>query len=97
MNKQKRQYTQEFKQEAIRLYEASGRSVRQIEEELGISNGLLNKWRYQFRDHGSSSFVGTGHQPELESELKRLKRENEILRQERDILKKALVVFSKDG
>jgi len=97
MNKQKRQYTQEFKQEAIRLYEASGRSVRQIEEELGISSGLLNKWRYQLRDRGRDSFVGSGHQPELESELKRLKRENEILRQERDILKKALVVFSKDG
>jgi transposase len=41
--------------------------------------------------------VGSGHQTELESEVRRLKRENEVLRQERDILKKALVVFSKDG
>jgi transposase len=97
MNKQKRQYTKEFKQEAIRLYEASGRSVRQIEEERGISTGLLNKWRYQQRDKGQQAFVGTGHQGTAEAELRRLKREHEILRQERDILKKALVVFSKDG
>lgn len=97
MSKQKRQYTKEFKQEARRLYEMSGKSVRQIEEELGMSTGLLNKWRYQQRDNGQQAFVGTGHQTEVEAELRRLKRENEVLRQERDILKKALVVFSKDG
>jgi transposase len=97
MNRQKRQYTKEFKQEAVRLYETSGKSVRQIEEELGMTAGLLNKWRYQQRDHGQQAFVGRGHQSEAETELRRLKRENEILRQERDILKKALVVFSKDG
>lgn len=97
MSKQKRQYTKEFKQEAIRLYETSGKSVRQIEAELGISSGLLNKWRYRYRANGQQAFVGSGHQTEGEAELRRLKRENEILRQERDILKKALQVFSRDG
>lgn len=97
MSKQNRHYTKEFKQEAIRLYETSGKSVREIEEELGISHGLLNKWRYKQRDSGAGAFVGTGHQTEEETELRRLRRENEVLRQERDILKKALMVFSKDG
>jgi transposase len=97
MGKQKRRYTKEFKLEAIRLYESGDKSVRQVEQDLGITAGLLNKWRGQHRSDGQQAFVGRGHQSELETELRRLKRENEILRQERDILKKALVVFSKDG
>ena len=97
MGQHKRQYTKEFKLEAIRLYENGDKSVRQVEQDLGITAGLLNKWRGQQVADGPQAFVGTGHQTELESEVRRLKRENEILRQERDILKKALVVFSKDG
>ena len=97
MGKQKRQYTKEFKLEAIRLYESGNKSVREVEQDLGITAGLLNKWLMRHRANGQQAFVGTGHQGELESELRRLKRENEVLRQERDILKKALVVFSKDG
>ena len=97
MEKRKRRYTKEFKLEAIRLYESGSKSMRQIEEDLGITAGLLNKWRAWYRSDGPQGFVGSGHQNELETELRRLKRENEVLRQERDILKKALVVFSKDG
>ena len=97
MGKHKRQYTKEFKLEAIRLYENGDKSVRQVEQDLGITAGLLNKWRGKHQSDGSQAFVGTGHQTELESEVRGLRRENEVLRQERDILKKALVVFSKDG
>lgn len=97
MGNPRRRYPQEFKLEAIRLYETSGKSVRQVELELGITAGLLNKWRAQQRQDGQQAFPGSGHQPELEAELRRLKRENDILRQERDILKKALQVFSRDG
>src|SRR5215468_11379211 len=97
MGQHKRTYDKDFKLEAIRLYESSGRSMRQIEEELGISAGLLNKWRARHREDGQQAFVGKGHQTELEEEQRRLKRENEVLRQERDVLKKALVVFSRDG
>ena len=97
MNKQKRQYTKEFKQEAMRLYETSEKSGRQIEGELGITAGLLSKWRAAQREGGPQAFVGSGQQSEAEAELRRLRRENDVLRQERDILKKALVVFSRDG
>ncbi len=97
MGQHKRTYDKDFKLEAIRLYESSGRSMRQIEEELGISPGLLNKWRARHRQNGQQAFVGKGHQTELEAELRRRKRENEVLRQARDVLKKARVVFSRDG
>lgn len=97
MTRTRRRYTREFKLEAIRLYETSGKSVRQIEIDLGITAGLLNKWRAQQGQDGQQAFVGSGHQSEVEAELRRLRRENEILRQERDILKKAIQVFSRDG
>jgi transposase len=97
MGQQKRTYGKEFKLEAIRLYEASGKSMREIEEELGISGGLLNKWRAGHRANGHQAFVGKGHPSEVDEEVRRLRRENESLRQERDVLKKALVVFSRDG
>jgi transposase len=61
--------------------------VRQIESDLGITAGLLNKWRSQQHPNGQHAFVGSGHQTELEAELRRLKRANDILRQERDMLK----------
>jgi len=93
----KRKYSKEFKQEALRLYESSGKSQRQLESELGITPGLLNKWRMQATAQGAQAFPGTGHQTEVEAELRRLKRELEIVRQERDILKKAIQVFSRDG
>jgi transposase len=93
----RRRYTREFKREAIRLYETSGKSVRQIEIDLGITAGLLNKWRSQQHHNGQQAFVGSGHQTQLEAELRRLKRENDILRQERDILKKAIQVLGRDG
>ena len=93
----KRKYDQQFKLEAIRLYESSGKSVAQVESDLGITAGLLNKWRARYRQEGQQAFPGKGHQSELETELRRLKRELEIVRQERDILKKAIQVFSRDG
>jgi transposase len=67
----------------------------QIEADLGITPGLLNKWRATFKQQGEHAFPGSGHQTEAEAELRRLRRENEILRQERDILKKAIQVFSR--
>jgi transposase len=97
MTRTRRRYAGEFKLEAIRLYETSGKSIRQIEIDLDITAGLLNKWRAQPRQDGQQVFPGIGYQTELESELRRLRRENEVLRQERDILKKAIQVFSRDG
>lgn len=97
MSKTRRKYTAEFKEEAIRLYEASDKSLTEIERDLGIAPGLLNKWRARQRADGKAAFPGSGHQTEAEAELRRLKRENDLLREERDILKKAIQVFSREG
>ncbi|HEU5374774.1 MAG TPA: transposase [Ktedonobacteraceae bacterium] len=64
------------------------KSMRHIADDLGVSNGTLSKWCQDLEKKGERAFVGSGNlQPEAE-ELKRLHRENESLRQERDILKK---------
>ncbi len=94
MSKQRKTYTREFKLEAIRLAETSGRPVTQIERELGLSQGTIAHWRHQAQRNGDESFPGHGHLLPSEARLRQLERENAILRQERDILKKAIAVVS---
>jgi transposase len=94
MTKTKRTYSREFKLEALGLVETSGKSIRQIERDLGIGKGCLYRWRDEFKAEGIEAFPGRGRLTPEEEELRRLKRENEILRQERDILKKAVAIFS---
>ena len=94
MTKKRRQYSREFRLDAVRLLETSGKSASQIERELGIGKGNLWRWK---RQYGSDSRLGAlapgGRTPEQER-IRALERENEILRQERDILKKAVAIFS---
>jgi transposase len=94
MTKVRRQYSREFKQEAVRLLETSGRSASELERELGIGKGNLWRWKRKFAADGEDAFPGHGRLTPDEERLRRLERENEILRQERDILKKALAIFS---
>jgi transposase len=94
MKKPRKQYTREFKMEAVRLLETSGRSARQLEDELGIGSGNLWRWKRQFAADGEDAFPGHGRLTPEQEQLRKLKRENEILRQERDILKKAIAIFS---
>ena len=91
-----RKYTKEFKLEALRLYETSHKSITEIEQDLGITPGMMNKWRRRYRAKGEQAFRGKGRQDDTAAELRRLQREVEVLRQERDILKKAIKLFSRD-
>lgn len=93
---QPRKYSWEFKEEAVALAKSSGRPLSQIERELGISNGRLADWMRDLERAGEQAFPGQGRLPAAEDELRRLRRENEILRQERDILKKAIAIFTPD-
>ena len=95
MPKEQRTFTQEFKLEAVQLVQRSGKSQVQVARELGIADSTLHHWCKQFADQGQQTFVGSGHQTPQEEELRRLKRELEVTRQERDILKKALAIFSR--
>src|SRR6202049_3779970 len=94
MQKVQKTYTQEFKREAVRLAQTSGKSIAQVARELGISDTSIHQWRKELAAHGQEAFPGSGHQTAQEEELRRLKRELEVTRQERDILKKAFMVFS---
>jgi len=95
MKKTRRTYSREFKIEAVRLLETSGRSASQIERELGIGKGNLNRWKHKFSADGEQAFPGHGRLTPERDRLRQLERENEILRQERDILKKAIAIFSR--
>jgi len=85
-----REITKEFKQEAVRLSLESGRTVEQVAADLGIGKSTLISWRRQFRE---ADLLSGPHDDPLR-EITRLKRENEILRQERDLLKKATAFFA---
>lgn len=94
MTQRRRKYTAEFKREAVALYENSDRTMAEVEQELGMSNGLLKQWLRRAREDGADAFSGNGRLKPQDEELRQLRKENEILRQERDILKKAIAIFS---
>ncbi len=93
MSRHRKQQTEAFKAEAVALVKASGKGVPEIAEELGINARTLYTWVAS--DKSSSAVTDEGNGRDLEAENRRLRRELEIMRQERDILKKAMSVFAK--
>ena len=93
---QQRRFTKEFETEAVRLVQTSGGTQREIAADLGIGLSTLVRWVGRNRDR-EIDHPPDGRQEDLAAELKRLRRENEILRQERDILKRATAFFAKEG
>jgi transposase len=93
----KRSYTKEFKLEALELLRASGQSAAQIERDLGITKGLLLKWRdrYQVRQANGEAELAPSDLADAQAEIRRLRRQLALAEQERDILKKAVRIFSK--
>ncbi|MBO0793116.1 MAG: transposase [Ktedonobacteraceae bacterium] len=63
--------------------------------DLGMSDTSIHQWRKELAEHGEEAFPGSGHQTAQEEEVRRLKRELEMVKQERDILKKAVSIFSR--
>jgi len=96
MSEPKKHFTPEFRAEAVRLARTSGRSRREIAADLGIGLSTLRTWIDGQRDREMEE-PSPDRQEALASELKRLRRENEILRQEREILKRATAFFAKEG
>ena len=97
MGKKRKSYTREFKIEAVRLLESTDKSQNEIERELGIGSSNLSRWKKQFGEDGEEAFPGRGRLTAEEERIRKLEREIEILRQERDILKKAVAIFSKQS
>ncbi len=88
----KRVFTEEFKREAVRLTQTSGRTIKQIADDLGIGLSTLTRWKSKYQ----TAELLSGPHDDLALELARLRKENELLRQERDLLKKATAFFAKE-
>jgi transposase len=89
-----KRYSREFKQEAVRLMDESDTSVADIGEELGVSPKTLYRWRQELARDGEQAFPGKGRLKADDEYVRRLERELKRVTQERDILKKAVAIFS---
>ena len=96
MPEPKKLFTQEFRDEAVRLAETSGRSRREVASDVGIGLSTLRNW-INCRRERQMEDPPDDRQGDIATELKRLRRENEVLRQEREILKRATALFAKEG
>ena len=95
MSKKRRVYSSEFKLEAVKLSIESEKTVKEISEELGISYQVLCKWRSAYNADKEGCFPGKGNIKASDREIYELRKELSDVKQEREILKKALAIFSK--
>jgi transposase len=97
MAKQRRNFTREFKVEAVRRIVAEGKSLAEVARELDLGESLLRSWKRALTAAGDQAFPGKGNLPAVEEELRRLRAENQRLRMDRDVLKKATAFFAKES
>ena len=93
----RKQFTPEFKREAVQLLDSGSRPASELARELGVRRNQLYKWQREFQARGPGAFPGSGARKERTTEITRLKRELARVTEERDILKKAAVYFAKDA
>jgi transposase len=93
-NVTKKKYGRDFKKQTVELADSSGKADRTIEKELGLYQGAIHGWREELRIDSDGAFPGKGHVRSSNLDVHKLLKENEILRKERDILKKAMAIFS---
>jgi transposase-like protein len=93
--KNQKKYDREFKINAVKLYRESGKTLEEIGQDLGIPKTTLYGWIEEFKEHGKNSFPGSGSLKPCNEELYRLKKQLADVTMERDILKKAVAIFSK--
>ena len=97
MAKKRRNYTPEFKTEAVKLVTEQGYSMAEAARSLGIHETLLRSWKLAVAKQGDQAFPGHGKLPPFEDEMRRLRAENQRLRAERAILKKATALFAREA
>ena len=91
--RERRTFTEDFKREAVRLTQTSGRTIGPVADDLGIGLSTLTRWKQRYRE----ADLLAGPHEDTAKELARLRKENELLRQEREILKRAATFFAKEG
>jgi transposase len=97
-DKKYREFTPEFKQQALELLKRGDKSAAELERELGITPGLLGKWRSRYRvvsHEGQAAQIAPSEMEAAKAEIRRLQRELANAEEEREILKKALNIFSR--
>ena len=77
-----------FKMEIMELHLKDGISIKVLSERFGISASTIYTWRDQYRKYGEDAFVGCGHQRPGDAAMRKLRRENEELKMQVEILKK---------
>ena len=92
----RRKYDRAFKIEAVKLVTERGTPLAEAARNLGIHENLLYKWKAQYLDDVADAFPGKGHLKPQDEEMRQLRRKLADVEEERDILKKALAIFSKE-
>jgi transposase len=95
MGKSRRNYSREFKIEAVKQVVEQGRPVAEVADGLGVNPNMLWRWKAELELEGAVAFPGQGKASATEEEIRRLRRELATAEQERDILKKAVAFFAK--
>lgn len=95
MSAGRRKFDREYKIETVRLIIERGMPLAQVARDLDIHENVLRKWKNQYLEDVHTAFPGKGHLKPEEEELRRLRRELANVKEERDILKKAVAIFSK--
>ncbi len=96
MTKNRRTYSREFKEDAINLVLDEGLSCVQVEKNLGIGKGTVSRWIREQNDLKDDAFCGSGNTRPSETDYKQMQKELARVKRERDILKKAMAIFSQD-
>ncbi len=92
-----RHFSREFKLDAVQLVTVKGMPVGKVARELDIHPNLLHLWKKKFLKEGEKAFSGKGRVKPENAEIRKLRKELEKVKEERDILKKAMVFFSKQN
>ena len=90
-------YTKEFKSDAVKLVLEQGYSANEVAKRLGVNQTSVSRWVREYRQDNEPTVDSTATRSELEAEVKRLSKENQRLKMERDILKKATAFFAKES
>lgn len=93
----RRKFDKEFKLDAVRLVTEGGKKAPEVARDLGVDPNTIYNWKREFSNHGNDAFPGNGRLMPADEELRRLHREVATLREENQILKKAIGYFTKHG